>query len=309
MVVVEGEGMSGSPNMPDVLHRFRDELRASIALSTAGTRDAMGLPFCYAGSKGLLRVRLTVRGPEHPLDPGLAASVSNPVWRLLWALDHIKGEDEDIRVAGFYDNINGPAARRARTAARSPHQRRRTASSVGHPRFLFGMRGSSLLRSEVTLPTCNISAFSVEPTTNSTFIPTAASAQIDFQLVPEQNPVTIMELIRGHLVEKGFTDITVEELPGAYHPVRSPLDHPAFQRLVAVGERVHGTPLPALPLGTFAQPLHAISDILEMPVVTLALARHNSLIYGPNEHLPVDDLVRHSQSLSEYLIATAASAG
>lgn len=302
-VVVEGEGLSGSTHLADVLRQHADELCAGACLSVAGERDSHGRPFCYGGSKGLLRVRLSVRGASHSLPSGLSASVPNPVWRLIWALNHIKGEDEDIRINGFYDTIAGPG-KGEREMLRKAHldeQGRLAAWQI--PSFLFGMSDAGLVRSEVTLPTCNISGLVVETSSDVAAIPVAASAQVDFQLVPDQHPQAILELLRMYLDDRNCSDITVEAAPGSYAPVRNSLDQSFIQRLSAAGERIYGESLSMLPIGPFVQPLSLFAEQLETPVAAVALSRHDSAMYGPNEHLPLDDMVRHSQLIAELLMA------
>lgn len=303
VVVVEGEGMSGSPHLETVVAGHSDMLRADACLGSGGTRDAEGIPFCYSGTKGLLQVHLSTAGTAHPLMPGFAASVRNPVWRLIWALGNIKGEDEDIRINGFYDDVEGPS-RSENTALRQTRLDEARRLADWHlPEFLFGMSGVALVRAEVTLPTCNLAAFTVEPATNLPIIPTSASAQLDFQLVPVQHPDTILSLLREHLIARSCVDIAVDKIPGGYPPARTDSDHPFIQQLAMAGTPVYGTPLKLLPLGPFTQPLHIFIQHLNVPVAVLALARNDSAIHGPNEHLPIMDLVRHGEVLMELMAA------
>lgn len=303
LMVVEGEGLRGSPYLAEVVASHSQELQADACLGTGGERDAQGVPLCYGGSKGLLRVRLSTRSAQQPLSSGLAASVPNAVWRLTWALNNIKGDDEDIRIPGFYDDIAGPT-RGEREMLRSvmlDETGRLAGWQIAD--FLFGMRGAALVRSEVTLPTCNITGFSSEPVSDIPCIPTAASVQLDFQLVPNQQPGQILALLRKHLIERNLGDIVVEELPGGYAPIRTDTAQSFVQHLVGAGERIYGAPLPLLPLGPFVQPLQVFAEQLHVPAVAVGLARSSSNIYGPNEHLPLDDLVHHSQLLAEVLVA------
>jgi acetylornithine deacetylase/succinyl-diaminopimelate desuccinylase-like protein len=298
VVVVEGEGLQGSAHLAEVVAHYAHELRADACLSTAGERDQEGSPFCYGGSKGLLRVQLDAHGSAYPLPAGMATSVSNPVWRLTWALNQIKGEDEDIRINGFYDRIGGPSKgeREILRAVALDEAGRCEAWQI--PAFLFNMSGVALVRSEVTLPTCNISSFVVEPATSVQCVPVAASAQLDFQLVPDQQPDDILALLRKHLLERSFEDIDIVPLPGSYSPVREAVDQPFVQCLANIGTYVYGTAFAKMPLGSFAQPLHVFASQFGIPVAALALARQTSAIHGANEHILLDDLVRHGQVLA-----------
>ncbi|NJP06724.1 MAG: M20/M25/M40 family metallo-hydrolase [Chloroflexaceae bacterium] len=301
LLVAEGEGLYGSPHLERLIRRHVLNRPVIGCLTTAGERDKYGKPFCYVGSKGLLRVRLSADGAALALPSGLATSVSNPIWQLIWALNSIKGEDEDIRVNGFYDNVNGPD-RKDRTILRTialDEEGRLSAWQIDD--FLFGMRGSALVRSEVTLPTCNLSSFTVEPPNMVVSIPTRASACLDFHLVPDQDPDDIVHLLVQHLKDRSPSTIEIERLPGGYRAVRVDHQHPFVQQLLHTAERVYGQSLTVLPFGPFALPLQLVSSQLGIPVAVVGLARHNSAMYGPNEHLPVDDLMQHSQMLIDLM--------
>ena len=309
VVVVEGEGLRGSPQLAKVLAHAPKMLRANACLSSGGERDPNGLPFCYSGSKGLVQAQLRATGPTHPLPPGLAASVPNPIWRLVWALNGIKGEDEDIKLGGFYDDVEGPG-KEDRAILRKiilDEQSRHTAWGV--PDFLFGMTGAALVRSEVTLPTCNVTAFRATPQHDLACVPTSATAQLEFQLVPNQDPSVVLDLLRKHLGSRGFNDIQVEALPGNYFPARTDPSHPFVQSLVRSGEATYGSPLTVLPLGSFAQPLYLFNHYLRLPVAVLAMARHDSAVHGPNEQIPLEDLLNHGQMLLALLRECAKGLG
>uniref|UniRef100_UPI002ACED191 M20/M25/M40 family metallo-hydrolase n=1 Tax=Chloroflexus sp. TaxID=1904827 RepID=UPI002ACED191 len=175
-LVIEGAAIIGSPGLTEALQAHADLLQCDAVLASLGDRDAHGTPICASGSKGWLRLRLTARGPAYPLPAGFAASVANPLWGLIWALAALKGDDEDVRIEGFYDAVEGPsrtdnaAIRQLQLATAA----RRQAWQI--EQFLFGIDGAALSRTEVTLPTCNVSALTVEPSGDTPAIPALASA-------------------------------------------------------------------------------------------------------------------------------------
>lgn len=96
LIVIEGAALSCSSALGEALATC-PAVPASCILASAGEFDSVGRPFLYRGSKGSLRVRLSVAGPGYPLPPGAAATIANPLWRITWALAQIKGDNEDIR--------------------------------------------------------------------------------------------------------------------------------------------------------------------------------------------------------------------
>lgn len=300
-MVIEGAGLAGSAHLAAALDAHLDLLRADLCLGSAGERDAAGVPICYCGSKGMLQVRLTTGGAGSPLPAGMAPSLRNPLWRLIWALSAIKGDDEDIRIAGFYDSVEGPTREENAQLRRISldEAARLTAWSV--PGFLFGMSGAALVRAEATLPTCNVSRIECDPSGDLALIPAGASAVIDLQLVPQQDPTAILALLSAHLAEQGFADVAVTPLPGGYRPVRAPTDHPLLAALAEAGAAVYGAPLPTASAGPFSLPLQLFAARTGAPVASIGLARPANAALGPDEHLSLEDLTRHGLLLQEIL--------
>jgi len=305
VVVAEGDSLGGSPYLGDVVAEHRQLLRADACLSTGGERDKEGRPLCYSGVKGLLQVRLHAAGANQALPPGMAASVPNPLWRLLWALGLIKSDQEEVLISGFYDDVEGPSRTENQALRSVALDEAGRKAAWGLPQFLFGLDGVTLVRTESTMPTCNVAAVQTEPPGDFSGIPVAASARIDFQLVPHQLPLTIADLLLEHLASKQLHDISVEQLPGGYAAAHTPFEHPFVQLVSSIGQHVYSMPLALLPHGPFAQPLALFVEAFGIPIAALGCARFDSATNAPNEHIPLPDLVRHGQLLIELLDACA----
>jgi acetylornithine deacetylase/succinyl-diaminopimelate desuccinylase-like protein len=301
VIVVEGEGLAGSPNLGTVVAEHHKLLKADACLAIGGECDKTGRPLCYSGVKGLLQVRLSANGTNQALPPGLAASVPNPLWRLLWALGQIKSDQEEVLITGFYDDVEGPSRTENQALRNVTLDEAGRTTDWGLSQFLFGMEGVTLVRTEATMPTCNVAALTTEPTGDFNGIPVSASARVDFQLVPRQRPQAILELLRAHLDSKEMSDIAVERLPGGYPAAHSTFEHLFIQQLSAAGQPVYNAPLLPLPHGPFAQPLFFFAESFDIPIAAVGCARHDSAINAPNEHILLPDLVRHGQLLIELL--------
>jgi acetylornithine deacetylase/succinyl-diaminopimelate desuccinylase-like protein len=301
VVVAEGEALAGSPGLGAALAGSPGLLKADACLATGGERDSDDRPYCYTGAKGLLQVRLRASGANQALPPGLAASVANPLWRLLWALGQVKSDQEEVLIEGFYDDVDGPSRpeNQALRGLSMDEASRKRAWDI--PAFLFDLDGASLVRTEATLPTCNVTDLAVDPASDLPIIPVAATARVDFQLVPRQHPQAISDLLRAHLAIKNMADIAVERLPGGYPAVHTPFDHPFIQRIKQAGEQLYSAPLPLLPQGPFAQPLFFFAEAYGIPVAAIGCARPDCAISAPNERILLPDLIRHGQLLIDLL--------
>jgi acetylornithine deacetylase/succinyl-diaminopimelate desuccinylase-like protein len=303
VVVAEGEALTGSPSLGAVVAESHALLKADACLATSGERDRDGRPFCYTGAKGLLQVLLRADGANQALPPGIATSVPNPLWRLLWALGQIKSDQEEVLIEGFYDDVEGPSRSENQALRNLCMDEAGRMAAWGIPQFLFGLDGAALVRTEATLPTCNITKVTVEPLSDLPIIPVTATARVDFQLVPRQHPRAINDLLSAHLASKGLDDLIVERLPGGYPATHTAFEHDFIQRIVEAGRQLYNAPLPLLPQGPFAQPLFFFAEAFGIPVASVGCARPDSAATAPNEHIPLSDLVRHGQLLIELFYA------
>lgn len=296
MVVVEGESLVGSPH----LAAARAAIGAGdVCLWSGGSYDATGTPLLYTGVKGLLQVELVAATATTTLPATYAATVPNPLWTLTLALASIKSEFEEILIEGFYDEIM-PPPRTALNAVQGldvGEQARREAWGVKH--FLAGVSGAMLARTETFSPTCNISAINVN-TSGIAAIPARASAELQFQLVPDYQPARLLELLSAHLQTRGQDALTVRQIPGAYGPFQSPaLPFDAAQATATI----YGQPAKVLPLAPFAAPVALLTDVV--PLVSCGLERPDSAMFGADEHVPLNDLVAHTRLVGELITRMA----
>jgi acetylornithine deacetylase/succinyl-diaminopimelate desuccinylase-like protein len=305
VVVAEGEALAGSPNLGAAVASAHSLLKANACLATGGERDIDDRPYCYTGAKGLLQVRLRASGANQALPSGMAASVANPLWRLLWALGHVKSNQEEVLIEGFYDSVDGPSRAESQALRSLSMDVSSRKQAWGIESFLFELDGPALSRTEATLPTCNITDLAVEPASDLAIIPVAASARIDFQLVPRQHPQLINDLLRAHLSAKGMDDIAVERLPGGYPGTHTSFDHPFIARIRQASQQLYSSPLLLLPQGPFAQPLFLFAEAFGIPVAAIGCARPDCATSAPNERIQLADLIRHGQLLIDVIYACA----
>jgi acetylornithine deacetylase/succinyl-diaminopimelate desuccinylase-like protein len=301
VVAVEGDALRGSPFLGQAIVDHRELLRADACLATGGVRDGHGRPFYYGGAKGLLQVSLRAEGASHALPAGLAASVPNPLWRLMWALTQVKSDQEEILIEGFYDSIEGPSRSESRALRSATVDDAARLEAWQLDQLLFGLKGEAVIQAEVSLPTCNVSMLHVEPHGDLPLLPTSASANLDFQLVPRQHPQAVYDLLCAHLRSKGLADISVTRLPGGYPSASTALDHAFLERIGEAAPQVYGGALTLLPRGTLALPLSFFQQAFGMPVASIACARPGSAFLAPNEHIPLEDLAAHGQLVIELM--------
>jgi len=233
----DGEEEIGSPSLPGFVEANRELLKADGALSFDGGFDASGRPRVQLGSSGLLYLELKAKGPKRDLHSARARLVENPAWRLVWALQSMKGQDERIVIDKFYDDILPPTEEELQLLRDSGWDDQSHLEEYGVERFVLGVTGVAASERLLFQPTCNISGFKAGHLGEGmkTIVPAEATVKIDFRLVHKQNPNDILEKVKAHLIKHGFSDIEVRAL-GYIEPSRTPFRSTIAQTVIAAAK-------------------------------------------------------------------------
>jgi acetylornithine deacetylase/succinyl-diaminopimelate desuccinylase-like protein len=289
--IIEGEEEIGSPSLDAFLLQYRDRLAANGCLWEYGTFALDGTPQLMLGMKGMLTVELRVEGANRDLHSAMAAFVTSPVWRLIWALDTLKDENENILIEGFDERIRPPSSADLDMIRMLPDDTQPRLEALGLTSFAAEMTGYHLRAAEVFSPTCNIHGLTAgyQGPGSKTIIPREASAKLDFRLVPDQDPDEILQLLRDHLAAKGFTDVVVTEVESSLFPARTDPSDPFVVLAMAVCAEGSGRPPLVYPSSAGSGPMYSFTKGLGVPVISLGVAYSGSAIHAPDEHIRQDD--------------------
>ena len=222
-------------------------------------------------------------------------------WRLLWALESLKGADERIRIAGFYDDGRPPSELDRQLLAAQPSYEDELRATYGVQEFLRGLTGEAL-HAAVFEPTCNIQGITTgyQGPGMKTLIPARASAKLDFRLVPDQDPDDILAKLRAHLHGAGFGDVMVMR-HGAMWPARAAADDPLVQLTIRTGEEVYGKPSVVTPLTGGSSPVYAFAGPLGIPVVNPGVGYWDSRTHSPDEHIRLQDFLNGARQIARII--------
>jgi acetylornithine deacetylase/succinyl-diaminopimelate desuccinylase-like protein len=293
--VIEGQEEIGSPHLDDFAGRYGDLLQGAYGcVWEAGGRNARDRYEIALGCKGILYVELRAHGAARDLHSAMAASVANPVWRLLWALNTLRGPDGDVRIPGFYDHVRpiSPAQRQALADWDYPEED--VKRLYGIDRFLDGLTGIELRERLIFGPTCNVDGFHAGygGPGSKTVLPSRAVAKLDFRLVPDQDPARILRLLREHLTQEGFGDIELVTFDCGERPVVGDPAHPFVQNCVRTAERIYGHRPAVIPMMAGTGPVHQLCGQFGVPIATAAgVGYAGSRGHAPDEHIRIEDFV------------------
>jgi len=244
------------------LQKNRELLRADGCLSTLPT-DA---PFLALGTKGLLRVELTIRTAplDHPTRYG--SVLPNAAWRLLWALNTIKDVREEILVEGFYDTLAPMGDAEIELLRTLPDSAETLIHRLQVEHLLLRLNGFQLSYTQYLLPTCTITALqSGDGSTDGTTIPAFARASVELQLVPDQEPTDIAAKLRHHLDAQGFADVQMA-VQASVDVQYTPLHDPFVRLVVAATRAIYQERVPLLPLVAHEPGQYPLHSLLGIPV-------------------------------------------
>jgi len=238
------------------------------------------------GTKGYLSIELQVQTAHSPLHASYGAIVPNAAWRLLWALNSLKDQREEILIEGFYDTMKSLEDDAFQQLAALPDTAAAQAVHWGIPEMLIGLQGTQMHYAHVLTPTCTINRLgsgedALVPSDHS--IPATARAIVDFYLVPGQDPTDIFDKLKRHLHTRGFADIHVT-LRYAGSPAYTPSYHSFIQQIVQSAERVYGRSPIILPILPEHVPIRTLIPSHSQPVVILPLYMLNKAKQAQNEY-------------------------
>ncbi|MCA9969998.1 MAG: M20/M25/M40 family metallo-hydrolase, partial [Anaerolineales bacterium] len=156
--IIEGEEEIGSPHMPAFVEAHQEKLAADACIWEFGSVDYDGAPTQTLGMRGICYVELSVQSAGRDIHSGFGGSIMpNAAWRLVWALNTLKDEDERILIPGFYDNVAPPSERDLALLARLPDHAAQVQADYGLAGFLKGLTGGlEWKQTAVFQPTCTI---------------------------------------------------------------------------------------------------------------------------------------------------------
>lgn len=308
--IIEGEEEVASMHLKDFVYANREKLEAEACIWESGGVDHQEIPIQSLGLRGICYVELSVQTATRDAHSGLGGGIfPNAAWRLVWALNSLKGPDERVRIPGFYAAVKPPSQRDRQLMAELPDPADEYKERYGVSHFIKGLTGGEALNvAEVFEPTCTICGLTsgYQGPGTKTVLPAQASAKVDFRLVPDQTPEQVLEQLRAHLDAEGFSDVQITYL-GGEAPARTDPDDPFVDLVVRSAEPVYGVPMQISPLSGGSGPNHPFIHYLNLPVASAGLGYPGALIHSPNENIRVDLYLKAAKHMARVLKEFAGS--
>lgn len=276
--LIDVESALNTPHFNALVEVYQELLQADACICDAceqaeehregGTER---IPVLAVGSKGLMCIELAVQTARSAIPSMHGSVVPNALWRLTWALASLKDAREDILIEGFYDALTSAGDDDIEALRTLPDRTHALTHAWGREQPLLGLQGFQFHYAQRLIPTCTLNSIQSGseaeiPQAGQLHIPSQASALLDFQLVPDQDPHDIMAKLRHHLDAQGFQDVEARLLYG-YPPASTPSTDSFVQKMRAAMVHAYGCEPAILPLAVESIPLSALRHQLGMPVI------------------------------------------
>jgi acetylornithine deacetylase/succinyl-diaminopimelate desuccinylase-like protein len=267
--------------------------------------DQSGRQTVVFGARGDTHMEITVYGPDHGLHSGHYGNwAPNPAMELAQLLAGMKDESGHVLIPHFYDGIAPLSAMEKQALTEAPVNDRMLmdAFALGHTEG-----GGRHLLDLINEPSLNINGISSGQTGAhaANVIPPTATADLDLRLVvgvdwkEQQQRVVDYVTSRGYfVVDKTPTkEILVSHPrvakvmrdPASYNAVRTPMDLPIAQEVIAAVKSARGE-VELLPTMGGSVPLEMMIRAAHTHTITVPIANYDDNQHAANENLRLQNL-------------------
>jgi acetylornithine deacetylase/succinyl-diaminopimelate desuccinylase-like protein len=298
-MLIEGEEESGSPHFADLLRERAQQLGTDVIVISDTTMWAADIPSICTGMRGLAEAEITLSGPSRDLHSGsFGGGVPNPVHALAALLAGLHDADGRVTLPGFYDDVIPLSDTERELLAKLPFDEKQWLADAGDSRATYGEAGYSTLERIWARPTAEVNGIWGGHTGPGpkTIIPKDAHAKVSFRLVADQEPAAVIASLREYIdtvIPNGLV-ATVTAGHGV-RPCRSPIDSPAVAAARRAMERAFGREVLFTKEGG-SGPEADLADILDAPLVFVAVGLDTDRIHAPNEYVDLSRLLRGAES-------------
>jgi acetylornithine deacetylase/succinyl-diaminopimelate desuccinylase-like protein len=302
----EGEEEAGSPHLESILSANKDVVQGDAFLVCDGPVDPSGKQTLVFGARGDAHLEITLYGPSRPLHSGHYGNwAPNPAMMLAQLLAGMKDANGNVLIPHFYDGITplGDSEKKAIAEAPISDDALRQELALGH----LESGGKTLLES-INYPSLNINGMTAANTgaRANNVVPSRATAQLDLRLVLGEHWRDQQQKVIDYIRAQGYFVVDSDPTPEillshprvakvigdqfAYDAVRTPMDLPISQQVIAALERVHG-PIVKWPTMGGSLPLGAIQRATGTRPIIVPIANHDNNQHAASENIRVKSLL------------------
>lgn len=305
-VIMDFEEELGSPELPKAVLKYKNDLAADALIIFDGPLHESGEPTLKFGARGIATLTLTTYGPIVAQHSGHYGNYApNPVLRMSQVLATMKNQQGRVIIPNYYKGVTIDKAVQ-KILDRVPDDETvmkdrmqiRTPDAVGIS-----------YQNSIQYPSLNIRGIKAGWVGNEvrTIIPPSCVAEIDIRLVKESDPEYLINLVKNHIINQGFTVLdhepTKEErlrhdkimtftADVSYGAYRTEFNAPVGKWLSNALEKTHGMePIKVRTTGG-SIPIAPFVNTLGIPAVGVPTVNLDNNQHSPNENIRLGNYVK-----------------
>lgn len=301
--IFEGEEEMESPHLANIIAANKELLRGDLWFICDGPENPNGRLTIVFGARGIQKLEITVYGANRALHSGHYGNwAPNPALMLAQLLASMKDDDGRVLVDNFYDGVIPLNAIERQAIAQS------ATDATQQNELALGRvdGGGKSLGELINQPSLNIRGISSgrigEQAAN--IIPATATAAIDLRLVKGVTKQGQAERVIAHIRKQGYHVVTADPDDdtrrahpriarvivggGGYNAVRTPMDLPLAQRVLATARSVRAVAVQ--PTSGGSVPLDMIVDLLGTETISVSIANYDNNQHSSNEDIKLLNL-------------------
>ncbi len=271
----------GSPDLPQVCEKLRDDLKADLLLASDGPRLSAERPTLFLGCRGGIRIHLDVNLREGGHHSGNWGGVlANPATILASAIASLV----DSRGRMQLDALKPPPLSNRIRAALADVEVKPMADepALSENWGEEGLSAAERLYAWNTLEVLAMSSGNIEKPANA--IPGRASAVLQLRFVVGTRVDNIADAIRAHLHARGFPMVEVSATQ-RFAASRTDLDSPWINWTAESIRKTTGKAPAVLPNFGGSLPNDVFTDILKIPTMWVPHSYPGCSQHAPDEHI------------------------
>jgi acetylornithine deacetylase/succinyl-diaminopimelate desuccinylase-like protein len=303
--LVEGEEEVGGVSVAKYVADNPEKLKADVALVSDTSMYEPGMPTLDIGLRGLIYMELESQGPARDLHSGVyGGAAPNAVFGLIEFLAKVKNSKGQIKVPGFYADVEPPAPAEKESWAKLPFSEKKFLKEEVGSTKLTGEPGFSVLERTWARPTFEVHGIGGGFTGagSKTVIPAKAVAKCSFRLVPRQDPDKIVESFRAFIKKNTPKGIKLElRVLGASPGLMVNPDHPAIQVAAKAFSDIFSAPTVFTRSGGSIPIVGDFATHLQIPTILMGFGLPDDGLHSPNEKYNIENYYKGIMTVAHFL--------
>lgn len=292
----EGQEEIGSPQLQPFFEKYKEKFACDLVLTSDGLLHDADTPIILLGLKGLTGLQINVTGPSSDLHSGLhGGMMQNPLEALTKIIASMRHADGTIAVEGFFDDVVDPTPAIRKKTKEIEFDEAEYAESVGISEF-YGEPGYTTRERNWFRPTLDINGMGggFQGDGMKNVLPSTAFAKLTCRLVANQDPPTILKLLKAHIEKHAPPGVTVKVEPkeGLSFPQLMSADHPGNKIAAEVLTELFNKAPYEVYLGGSIPIVALFKESLNADTINFGWSCADENLHAPNEFFRLDNFKR-----------------